>query len=78
MADVRCRTREELTDSDPPALGQDADHGRNLTARFRAVLARMDTIGVIAMGKAFERGVWVGPRDQLVGGSGRGIGADVR
>jgi len=41
---------DELTELDR-AIG-DADHGVNLTRGFRAVLARIDTIGVMPLGKA--------------------------
>src|SRR6266481_9348744 len=50
IANVVIAHADELTDLDR-AIG-DADHGVNLARGFRAVLARMDTIGVMPLGKA--------------------------
>ena len=52
IANVVIAHADELTDLDR-AIG-DADHGVNLTRGFRAVLARMDTIGVMPLGKALS------------------------
>src|SRR6266850_987456 len=52
IANVVIAHADELTDLDR-AIG-DAEHGVNLTRGFRAVLARMDTIGVMPLGKALS------------------------
>ncbi len=52
IANVVIAHADQLTDLDR-AIG-DADHGVNLTRGFRAVLARMDTIGVMPLGKALS------------------------
>jgi dihydroxyacetone kinase-like protein len=52
IANVVIAHADELTDLDR-AIG-DADHGVNLTRGFKAVLARMDTIGVMPLGKALS------------------------
>ncbi len=50
IANIVIAHADELTELDR-AIG-DADHGVNLTRGFRAVLERMDIIGVMPLGKA--------------------------
>src|ERR1700730_17061722 len=50
IADIVIARADELTELDR-AIG-DADHGVNLARGFRAVLERMDIIGVMPLGKA--------------------------
>jgi len=52
IANIVIAHTNELTELDR-AIG-DADHGVNLARGFRAVLARMDTIGVMPLGKALS------------------------